>query len=338
MDYKSIIDSIHASLNNDNIEPAIRNCLRLARLSKDLIFTGVFLRHLCRDSREFVSAIFEEVQDLSEDQQKTFNDIVGKRWLEVRSFPQPILTSLEGDSLNCVTLPAGLLDAQILQSKQEIADLVVPPGMHPYDIAAFTDSFDAKKARLRTLLAAYETVKARLKTLCTSYASRFEQQLESQQQTRDFLYDILNQVNNFFKARSDLIYQKLQKASGLSGSTDPEDAAFLLTEVRRALKEVADLVYPSKKGNVRCLDGKERDLSEEKYLNRLREFLAQCSPSSTSKELLRAELDQLGLYVEKINALASKGVHTAVSLEEAKQGLVGLYFFLFNIMEYIPHS
>jgi hypothetical protein len=85
------------------------------------------------------------------------------------------------------------------------------------------------------------------------FVSRFEQQLESQQKTHNFLYDLLNQVNNYFKGRSDLIYTKLQKASGLSESTDPEDAALLLTEVRRALKDVADFVYPPKKGSVRCL-------------------------------------------------------------------------------------
>lgn len=213
MDYKSIIDSIHASLDDDNMEPALRHCLRLARLSKDLIFTGVFLRHLCRDDKEFASSIFEDIRDLKEDSRKFFNEVIGKRWLEIRSFPQPILTNSEGEPLDCVTLPAGLLDAQILQLKQEIAHLVVPPGMHPYDIAAFTDSFNTKKASLRTLLVAYGTVKARLKTLCTSYVSWFEQQLESQQKTQDFLYDVLNQVNNFFKGRSDLIYQKLQKAS-----------------------------------------------------------------------------------------------------------------------------
>jgi len=54
--------------------------------------------------------------------------------------------------------------------------------------------------------------------------------------------------------------------------------------------------------------------------------------------LLKAELQQLGLYTEKINQLASKGVHAAVTLAEAKQGLVGLYFFLFNIIEFIPIS
>jgi hypothetical protein len=75
-----------------------------------------------------------------------------------------------------------------------------------------------------------------------------------------------------------------------------------------------------------------------KYLRRLHEFLAQCSAGSTSKELLKAELQQLGLYTEKINQLASKGVHAAVTLAEAKQGLVGLYFFLFNIIEFIPIS
>lgn len=341
MDYQKIIESIHASLDDDKIEPAIRHCLRLARVSKDLIFTGVFLRHLCRDAKEFAEQIFADIEHLPKEHQQFLEQTTRKRWVEIRSLPNPIvLTSESGleTALDFVTLPAGLLDENILQIKEQIAGLRIPSGMDPYDIAAFTDSFDAKKERLRTLLAAYCTVKARLKTLCTSYVSRFEQQLESQKKTHDFLYDLLNEVNNYFKGRSDLIYAKLQKASKLSGSTDPEDAALLLTEVRRALKDVADLVYPPKKGSVCCLDGKERDLGEDKYLRRLHEFLAQCSAGSTSKELLKAELQQLGLYTEKINQLASKGVHAAVTLAEAKQGLVGLYFFLFNIIEFIPIS
>jgi len=205
--------------------------------------------------------------------------------------------------------------------------------MDPFDTAAFTDSFNSRKASYRLVIKGYQTIKARLKALCQNYASRMEYQLALQQKNQGFLDLVQNEVNNFFKAQSQSVYTKLQKAADLATRTDLEDAALLLTEVRRALKSAADFFYLPVTEKVICADGKERDLGEEKYLNRLQEFLAQRLKSSTSKGLLQAELEALGKFLDRLNDLASKGVHASVALAEAKQGLVGLYFFLFNLSQ-----
>lgn len=39
------------------------------------------------------------------------------------------------------------------------------------------------------------------------------------------------------------------------------------------------------------------------------------------------------VFARKLNDIASKGVHAEVTSGEAKQGLVGLYLFLSNIIE-----
>jgi hypothetical protein len=36
--------------------------------------------------------------------------------------------------------------------------------------------------------------------------------------------------------------------------------------------------------------------------------------------------------------MASKGVHASVTLAESKQGLVGLYFFLFNVSQHLSQD
>ena len=58
-----------------------------------------------------------------------------------------------------------------------------------------------------------------------------------------------------------------------------------------------------------CADSQERDLGEEKYLNRLREALAKRVNDSTSKDLLEAELEAeleaLGNFLKRLNDLAS---------------------------------
>src|SRR3954454_14992299 len=89
--------------------------------------------------------------------------------------------------------------------------------------------------------------------------------------------------SNYFKERDNGVFQKLQKASILAASDDPEDAALLLTEVRRALKAAADHFYPPRAEAVVCSDGKERVLGDDRYLNRLNEYLASQISASTAR-------------------------------------------------------
>ena len=84
-----------------------------------------------------------------------------------------------------------------------------------------------------------------------------------------------------------------------------------------------------------CADGKERGLGDEQYLNRLNEFVARRLARSTSKEMIVAELEHLATFFRRLNEMASKGVHGPVTLAESRQGLVGLYFFLFNVCQHL---
>ena len=214
----------------------------------------------------------------------------------------------------------------------------VPAGMGPYDTAAFTDRMHQTRSMARLQITGLQIAKARLKARRLNYAIQIERQLELQQKSQGFLDSVQNDVNNFFKARSDDVYTKLQKAAQLSTSGDLEDFPLLLTKVRRALKAAADFFYPPVSGKVKCNDGKERELGEEQYLNRLQEFLASRLARSTSKDLLRAELEHLGTFFRRLNDMASKGVHSVVTVAEVKQGLVGLYFFLFNLCQHLTHD
>jgi hypothetical protein len=156
--------------------------------------------------------------------------------------------------------------------------------------------------------------------------------LASQSKSEVFLHTIQNEVNNYFQANSDEVYSKLQKALHLINSTDPEDQSLLLTLVRKAIKEVSDFFYPPVSGSVICSDGKERQMGEEQYLNRLQEYIIVKFGKTTSDELLQAELEHLAIFARRLNDIASKGIHTTASVTEAKQGLLGLYFFLFNLI------
>jgi hypothetical protein len=283
---------------------------------------------------EVARALYDDTAHLKKDDQKFLHQTSLNRWLDLHTVDlgfEGDEDKPDGDKRNVLMVAAGELDSELEQWKAAINDFALPPGMGEFDTAAFADRFVSHKSDIRIRIRAISTVKARLKARCLNYAIGIERQLDLQKKGQGFLESVQNEVNNYFKARSDDVFLKLQKAAQLAASTELEDFSLLLTEVRRALKASADFFYPAASGKIKCADGEERELGEEQYLNRLQELVARRLARSTSKDLISAELDYLAAFFRRLNEMASKGVHGPVTIIEAKQGLIGLYFFLFSI-------
>lgn len=338
MDYDKALTHVYEHVEEDEVEKAVMGCLRVALSGKDYLNAAVFMRELYPDRNEIARVLYDDIAHLSKEAKKFIWETSLNRWLEAHTFDFGFPGDEDADSgnkPNVLMIAVGEIDPELDQWERTIADMTLPSGMEPFDAAAFTDRFIREKAQIRLRMKALQTIKTRLKTRCLNYAIQIERQLASQRQSQGFLEDVQNEVNNFFKARSDDVFLKLQKAAELAASTDPEDASLLLTEVRRALKAAADHFYPPVSGKVTCSDGVERTLGEEQYMNRLQEFLAARLAQSTAKDLLRGELDYLAAFTRRLNEMASKGVHASATLAESKQGLVGLYFFLFNVCQHL---
>jgi hypothetical protein len=194
------------------------------------------------------------------------------------------------------------------------------------------------KSEIRLKVRACQEVLQRIRTRCFNYASRIERQLAAEVRTSDIVGAVQRDVHNFYAERCVAAFQSLRKAASLIGSTDAEDHALLLTSVRRAVKAVADYHYPPRTEPVTCSDGKVRDLGEEQYLNRLHEFCMRQFASSASTSLLRAEFEYPAAFVRRLNEVASKGVHAQVTPVEARQGLLGVYLFLSNVIAMLEAS
>jgi hypothetical protein len=338
MDYEKAIARVYEHLEKNDVEKAVMACLRIARAAKDYLNAAVFLRELYPDKGEVARALYDDTSHLNREAQKFLFETSLNRWLEAHTIDLHLPEDegkADGDKHNLLKVAAGELDSEIEQWNAAINDFALPPGMGEYDTAAFTDRFVQHKADIRQRIKALVTIRARLKTRCLNYAIGIERQLGLQTKGQGFLEAVQNEVNNYFKARSDDVFLKLQKAAQLAASADLEDFSLLMTEVRRALKASADFFYPPVSGIVECADGKMRELGDEQYLNRLHEFVARRLSRSTSKELIDAELEYLAAFFRRLNEMASKGVHGSVTLAESRQGLVGLYFFLFNISQHL---
>lgn len=79
-------------------------------------------------------------------------------------------------------------------------------------------------------------------------------------------------------------------------------------------------------------------MGDDEFLNRMHEFLTTRFTQSKARVLLKAEFETLAVLARRLNEMASKGVHAVVTLAEAKQGLLGLYLFSFNVISHLNES
>jgi hypothetical protein len=290
----------------------------------------MFLRELYPDRRQLGTAFAQETKGLKKEAVEFLWKSTLEHWIDERTLDFSLDPDL--DDKNVLGMGVDGLRAEIGQLEKAIEDLRLPPGMGDYDTAAFTHKYNNIKAQYRIKIRACLTIWERIRTRCLYYASRVEGQIQSQDRTSGFVERVQADVNNYYAARSEAVYSKLQKAASLIDSTDPEDHALLLTSIRRAVKAVADYHFPPTAETVVGPDGQPHQLGDEQYLNRLQQFCYERFPSSASSKLLRAELDYLNVFVKRVNDVASKGVHSEVTHVEARQGLLGLYMFLSNLI------
>lgn len=334
MDLAQGVARILEYLENDRIEGATMACLRVARLAEDHLNAAIFLRELYPDKKEVARTLYDDTNHLGAEAGKFVWETSFERWMEIHTMDHPLSSSC-GEDRTVLKVAAGEIDPELEQWKATLVDLTPPPGLAPFDATAFHDPANSQRAEIRLRIGALNTIKARLKTRCLNYAVRMERQLASQDRNQAFLWAVQNDVNNYFKLNGEDVYDKLQKASALAASADAEDAALVLTEVRRALQAAADHFYPPRTEPVLCSDGKQRVLGPDRYLNRLNEFLASQMPKSAARELAVAELALLDAFMRRLNDLSSKGVHAAVTQVEARQGLVGAFMFLSTVTQHV---
>lgn len=330
---RELIEKIFNHIESGDTDKAVFACLRLSKKINDKFNTIIFLRELYPDQKQINKNFYEETNNLTKEAQKLLWDTSAEHWLDERTCRFSIID--DEPEKNILALGVGEMQREIEELSNTISSMTVPNGVSGYDAMELISKYDHTKERLNLRKNAINTILERIKTRCFMYANRVEHQILTQENPASFLHEVQTSVNNYFATNSEDTYRKLQAASNLVNSKKPEDNALLLTSIRRSISSVADHFYPAKPGTHLCSDGKERLLGNEQYLNRLGEFCTSIFNKTTSSDLLKSELSYFMTFAYKLNEIASKGVHSEVSASEAKQGLLGLYLLLSNIIEKI---
>tara|TARA_R110002050_G_scaffold274215_1_gene418580 strand:+ start:122 stop:1102 length:981 start_codon:yes stop_codon:yes gene_type:complete len=157
--------------------------------------------------------------------------------------------------------------------------------------------------------------------------------------TKDRLYDFLTKLeaklmggslesdhyinNKLFiieniEERSPELLAQLRAAEEDCNSESSEGLSHAALSCRRALKSIADMLWHVDKPQKVEVNGKKVELSEEKFINRLWQFLSENIKSKSLRGNLETEISSIGNRLEQVNSFASKGVHDYLTKSEVK--------------------
>src|SRR3954453_11707490 len=126
-------------LEDDKVEAATMACLRLARTAQDHLNAAIFLRELYPKKEEVARILYDDAQHLSDDAKKFIRERSLDRWLEIHTmdFAFPSSDFDDDKERTVLKVAAGEIEPELAQWQATLAELTPPPGLTPFDAAAF---------------------------------------------------------------------------------------------------------------------------------------------------------------------------------------------------------
>ncbi|MDY4979188.1 MAG: helix-hairpin-helix domain-containing protein [Candidatus Onthovivens sp.] len=116
-------------------------------------------------------------------------------------------------------------------------------------------------------------------------------------------------------------------------SNNKEELSQSLTTCRRFIESLADVLYPATDEKING-----RSLGQQNYINRIWAFMDKSIESTSNKEMAKAHVDYLGLWLQRTHKISNKGVHTDISKLEATKAVLHIYLILADILNYLEFN
>jgi hypothetical protein len=190
----------------------------------------------------------------------------------------------------------------------------------------------------RTLLlgrkADLEALTQRLRNRLFHYLSTVEAQLHFDARASDTFEAHRAYVDARLQAVAPAAFEQLSAAYQRRAANEAEARSHALTSCRRALKSLADALYPATGEAVEGADGQSRKMTDDRYISRLLQFVTEKASllGDAQRDLLRAEVALLGQTLDALNDLASKGVHASTSDTEVDHCILQTYLTAGNLL------
>lgn len=323
---RAIDDTLSATAANASTSVICRAALRVAMLRQDIL-------------AEFWLRL--EVQGLDDASQRNRNllarltaqvgsDEAQKQW-EIAAESFQARRSMEVDGKKAIFAPSAAELETTLAALLILHDDEIPAGMTPLDTGLAY--LDRKKARstLSVPLSGRRAMLERIKDAAYTYVLDVEAQILSGESVPDSVARGREFVETELARRAPKALEAIHAAEGRSGDNERESASHVATSCRRAIKALADALYPPGPP-VEGDDGVVRSMDDDHYRNRLTTWVHERKGRSTHAELLASNLVTLGTRLKSLDDLASKGVHADLSQGEVESCVSWVYMLAADLL------
>jgi hypothetical protein len=221
---------------------------------------------------------------------------------------------------------------QALRREEEATLVPPPPGMHTNDVGKHVAEQAQARVRLFESRQSLEASLARIRDRLWEFLTETEYELTFGEATAETFDRLRSYVDNQLTTISPPALDQFQVAYRRLKDGGNEDRAHALTSCRRVLKTIADELYPASSEPVIGDDGKARVLGDDKFVNRLLQFVSEKIGKHENGAAVQAALKDVGTRLTALNDLASKGVHAEATTYEVDTCVVQTYLVVADVL------
>jgi len=319
------------------LSQTIQKCIRIARLRND--FINLWWLHWetidIAEEKLFIKIIEEIFSHLTKETYNKYQEMYRYAWVEEREF-----TLASGSKSEKKVMNKGVQEIELyIEHLETVAEGAHPPdGLHPVDLYFENQSATGVKHYALRLVREHKSILSRIRTRVHDFLSQTEKQVIFGQYLSAIFEKNIAYVDQKLSQICPDAQAKFASAYNRLNETNPESWAQSLTTCRRLLKSLADVLYPVPKDPVPGIDGKSHKLTDDKYIARLWQFIFEKLRSSTSGELLIANIQELGNRLDRLYNLTCKGPHADVNEFEVNQCFIQTYLLAGDILRIADDS
>lgn len=195
------------------------------------------------------------------------------------------------------------------------------------------NSITAKRLEKANLIRRWKQIVACLRGALQDWLAQTAVELRYGTILEDTFDRVRTRFDEFLSRHAPAVGERLAAAYDRSYSDDPEEWSQALTSCRRALKALADAVYPPSPTPI-----DDHPLTDENYRSRLIQFAKEHLQSDSKGKVIEAEVDYVVNRVESLDKLANKGVHGDVDEVDLELAIVHTYLLAGELVSLLPRE
>lgn len=249
-----------------------------------------------------------------------------------RQYQDFVSTRLYDAKGNIIGVSISQIEDGLAALQRAYDDASPASGMTPIDTAFAADRAIGTRAELLPNLQRHRAVLGKVRQRVHDYLVAVESDLLAGKANSDVFQRAQLYINGALQKYAPDALSKFVASQESLSSGAPEDYAHALTSCRRLIKALADALYPATAQEVEGIDGVSRVMSDDKYKNRLSEFVRSKVEGKRHKQTVVQIVSDLSARLNALDGLASKGVHDDVTQAEAETCVVWTYMLAGDIV------